>query len=239
MSVESNTAAPPAAHEDVEAAARGLRIAGRAALTASIVWLVEPIAFIATLLNPDNMRMDQTLAEFRAANPFGLFVGVGLIVLGMSVGIAVLASGRARAVQENATYPVMVGQGMGFLAAGALIVAGAIDLTHGGLAGSGLVMIPDVPENARWLANQSITLIHEGFRLSACLGLAAWFVILALTGRRAALIGRGTPTLLWIAAILVFVPGAATGLLTGMNVVLLGLIPLAVAWLRRGRRSAS
>lgn len=238
MSVESTEAAtarrevtPP-----IEDPRRSFRIAGRAALVAAIAWLVEPIAFAATLLNPANMNPDQTLAEFRAANPYGIAIGLGLAVLGVAIGIAVLASGRARATRESATYPVLVGQGLGFLAAGALIIAGAIDLTLGSLAGSALTAIPEVPENARWLANQAIMITHEGMRLTACLGIAAWFVILAVTGRRAGLIGRGMPTTLWIAAILIAVPAAVTGLLTGMNIILLGLIPLAVAWLRRGRR---
>lgn len=220
--------------------ARDFRVAGRAALVAAIVWLGEPIVFALTLLNPANMDPDQTLAEWRdAAGPVvPIAIGLVAIVFGVALAVLVTAVGRIRAARGHAGgYTVAIAHGLGILAAAAMFVAGAIDLTEGGLAGANLLIIPDASEGARWLASQSIAVVHESFRLTACLGFAAWLVVLAFTGRRAGLVGRAVAITIAVAAFLVAVPGAVTGLLTGMNLVLLALIPLAVAFLRRARRT--
>ena len=100
-------------------------------------------------------------------------------------------------------------------------------------------MIPDASEGARWLAHQSFMVVHEAFRLTACLGFAAWLIVFSRTGRRTGLIGRGVAVTIVIAAVLIALPGAVTGLLTGMNFILLALIPLAVAFSRRAKAAGS
>ncbi|WP_017793977.1 hypothetical protein [Leucobacter salsicius] len=205
---------------------RAFTIASRAALVATLVWLIEPIAFVATLLNPANMDPDQTLAEFwRIGLPFTYLLGIGEIVFGGAIGLAVYAAEAARPMPEMRRYTVAAARALGLLAGAAMVVAGAIRLTGGGLAGIALTLIPVDDEGTRWLAQQSFMVIHEALRLTACLGLAAWLVVLARTGRRDGMIGRGVAITITIAAALIAIPGAATGLLTGMNLVVVGLIP--------------
>lgn len=218
---------------------RSLQVAGRAAIVASVAWLTEPFAFVATLLNPANMDPDQTLAEFWSAGlPFTYLVGVGELVFGVALGLLVFAAESSRPFAPTRRYAVAVARGLGLLAGAAMVVAGAIYLTGSGLAGMSLTVIPVDDEGVRWLARQSFTIVHEALRLTACLGFGAWLIMLARTGRVDGLIGRAVAVTIVIAAVLIVVPGAATGLLTGMNLVLLALIPLAVAFLRRSRSAA-
>jgi len=218
---------------------RGLRVAGRAAIVAAIAWLVQPIAFAATLLNPANMDPDQTLAEFWSAGlPISYAVGIGALVFGVALAVLILSADGVRSTRREPGYAVAVAHWLGLVAAGAMLVAGAINLTGNGLAGLSLTMIPDASEGSRWLARQSYTVVHEALRLTTCLGFGAWLVVLARTGKREGVIGRGVAITIVVAAVLITLPGAATGLLTGMNLVLLALIPLAVAFLRRAGREA-
>lgn len=215
---------------------RGLQVAGRAALVAAAAWLTEPVAFAAVLLNPANMDPEQTLAEFWSAGlPFMYLVGVGEIVFGVALGLMVFAVEAARPFASTRRYAVATAKGFGLLAGAAMVVAGAVQLTGGGLAGMALTVIPVEDEGTRWLARQSFMVVHEALRLTACLGFAAWLVVLARTGRRDGLIGRAVSITIVVAAVLIALPAAATGLLTGMNLVLLALIPLATTFLRRAR----
>ena len=234
------TAHPP----DVAAAthrtgARALSIAGRAALVATIAWLTEPIAFVAALLNPANMNPDQTYLEFwQIGLPFAYLVGLGEIVFGVAIGLLVFAAEAARPMPDTRRYAMTVGRALGVLAGAAMIVAGAIQLTGGGLAGMALTQIPVDDEGVRWLARQGFMIGHEALRLTACLGFAAWLVVLSRTGRSDGLVGRGVAITTIVAAVLIAVPGATTGLLTGMNFVVLALIPLSIGFLRRSRAEA-
>jgi len=208
-------------------------------LVAAIAWLAEPIAFVAALMNPANMDPDQTLAEFWLAGlPFSYLVGVGEIVFGVAIGLTVFAAEAARPIPETRRYTVSAARALGLLAGAAMIVAGAVQLTGNGLAGMALAQIPVEDEGTRWLARQSFMVGHEALRLTACIGFAAWLVTLARNGRSDGLIGRGVAITIIIAATLIALPGAATGLLTGMNLVLLALIPLAISFLRRARIGA-
>jgi hypothetical protein len=216
-----------------------MRVAGRAAKVAALAGHTEPNAFVATLLNPANMEPDQTLAEFHTSGlVFSYLTGIGMIVFGVALAVLVIAIDLVRAAQRVGGYTFAIGHWLAMVAAAAMIVAGAIDLTGNGLAGVSLTVIPDASDGARWLAHQSFGIVHEALRLAACLGFAAWLVILARTGRTTEVISNGVAVAIVVAAVLIALPGAATGLLTGMNFVLLALIPLAVAFLRRSRRSA-
>lgn len=216
--------------------ARGLQVAGRAALVAIVAWLTEPVAFAAVLLNPANMDPEQTLAEFWSAGlPLTYLVGVGEIVFGVALGLMVFAVEAARPFASTRRYAVLTAKGVGSLAGAAMVVAGAVQLTGGGLAGMALTVIPVDDEGMRWLARQSFMVVHEALRLTACIGFAAWLVVLARTGRRDGLIGRAVSITIVVAGVLIALPAAATGLLTGMNLVLLALIPLATTFLRRAK----
>ncbi len=81
--------------------ARDLHVAARAALIAAIIWLIEPILFALTLTNPDNMRMDQTLEEFRAANWIGILAGPAYIALGVTLAVMLLAISRVQRVAQR------------------------------------------------------------------------------------------------------------------------------------------
>ncbi|MWB98686.1 hypothetical protein [Agromyces seonyuensis] len=216
-----------------------LRVASRAATVAAIAWLTEPIAFAAMLFNPANMDPEQTLADFHAGGlPFAYLVAVGLIVCGAALAVLTIAIDRQYRARGDYGIGVAFAKWAGLTAATALLIAGAIDLTGNGLGGIALTIIPDASEGARWLARQTFMISHEALRLTACLAFAAWLVLLARRGRKLGLIGRGVAVTVVIAGILIALPGAATGLLTGMNFVLLALIPLAVAFARRSRPSS-
>lgn len=215
--------------------AREFRIAGRAALVGAAAWLVEPALFLQALFSPRNQDPTQTLAQWRDASALATLGGIALILMGVALAVLVQAVHRLRRGTDRAM--IAASEWLGRLVAGSLVIAGSMDLTDHGFAGASLVQIPTDDEGARWLAQQSFMMVHESLRLAACLGLAAWLVVLAATGRSAGLIGLIVAITIVVAAVLIALPAAATGLLTGMNLVLLALIPLAVAFLRRARRT--
>lgn len=232
-----HTAPSPAVPLAATSDARLLHTAARAALVAAIAWLVEPVLFAATLANLANVDPAQTLADFRSANWYLVLSGPGFIVVGTALVLMALSVAAVRTRRGRTTMALLMTDVLLVASGLALIAAGCIDLTGNGLAGMTLTVLPDVPENARWLSRQSFMIVHEALRLFACLGIGAWCILLAVTDRAGALVGRATRVLLWVAAVLVVVPGALTGLLTGMNFILLALVPLAVSFSRRARQA--
>lgn len=211
-----------------------LRIAGWAAIVSGAAYAFQPL--IVMLAAPPGAESDYPdVAELGAQRwqaPLEALifvaVGGGLLVTVLALHRLIRANGTGVAVQLGTLGGVVSALGWLLLAGAGLGASSSVGMSLAEAA-------PDVAMQRAVI--QGGSMISWGMVSTAALGLLAWLVMLARTGRRSELIGRPLTVVLWIAVVVIVVPLLVWSQAGGVLIMIPLLPVLGIRMLTRTREA--